>query len=409
MSEWTYKTLDELIRSKAVELGRGDIISKIDIEACPGPHPIYSSSAQGDGKFGEYGKFMFDEELISWSVDGGGNVFHRPRHKFSVTNVSGYLRLLTNELFYKFVFYSLTDQHRYITFDYTTKAHPSVIRKLYSIPSISKREQERIATILSTLDEVIEATEKLVGKHQQIKAGLMHDLFTRGLWTRPELSRGDHHGLPCEATAKEGQLRPTPEEAPGIYQDSPIGLIPKGWCAKQLPQVVDFWDGKRIPLKEDDRAEMEGDIPYYGASGIIDWIDRWLFDDELILLGEDGENIISRNLPLAFKVVGKCWINNHAHVMKPKSGQSIDYWTNYLEWRDYSRMTSGSAQPKITQSHLSRMHVAEPSEREQIAIAKRMDAVHHLIAEETTHLAKLRQQKQGLMHDLLTGRVRVSH
>lgn len=278
-------------------------------------------------------------------------------------------------------------------------------RAVGKFPSVN--EQRRIATILWTLDEVIEATEKLVEKHQQIKAGLMHDLFTRGLWTRPELARGDHKGTPAEATAQEGQLRPPPEEAPGLYQDSPLGQIPKAWSAKKLPEVVDFWDGKRIPLKEDDRAEMEGDIPYYGASGIIDWIDRWLFDDELILLGEDGENIISRNLPLAFKVVGKCWINNHAHVMKPKSGQSIDYWTNYLEWRDYSRMTSGSAQPKITQSHLSRMHVAEPSEREQIAIAKRMDAVHLLIAEETTHLAKLRQQKQGLMHDLLTGRVRV--
>ena len=75
----------------------------------------------------------------------------------------------------------------------------------------SKPTQRRIATILTTLDEVIEATEKLVEKHQQIKAGLMHDLFTRGLWTRPELARGDHKGLPCEATAQEGQLRPTPE------------------------------------------------------------------------------------------------------------------------------------------------------------------------------------------------------
>ena len=100
-------------------------------------------------------------------------------------------------------------------------------------------QQRRIATILTTLDEVIEATEKLVEKHQQIKAGLMHDLFTRGLWTRPELARGDHEGLPSEASAKEGQLRPTPEEAPGLYHDSPLGLIPKEWKVKNCFQICE--------------------------------------------------------------------------------------------------------------------------------------------------------------------------
>ena len=170
MSEWRYQTLDEHIRRGNIELGRGDVISKIDIEKYPGPYPIYSSSAQGDGKFGEYGKFMFDEELISWSVDGGGNFFYRPKHQFSVTNVSGYLRIKTKELGYRFLYYSLALQHRDISFDYTTKAHPSVIKKLYSVPSIPKTEQDRIAEILSTLDEAIAQTEALIAKHQQIKA-----------------------------------------------------------------------------------------------------------------------------------------------------------------------------------------------------------------------------------------------
>ena len=159
MSEWAYKKLDEYVRTGQVELGRGNIISKLDIETCPGPYPIYSSSAHGDGKFGEYGKFMFDEELISWSVDGGGNFFYRPKHQFSVTNVSGFLRIKAKDLGYRFLYYSLALQHRDISFDYTTKAHPSVIRKLYSIPSISKHEQDRIVGVLSTLDEAIEQTE----------------------------------------------------------------------------------------------------------------------------------------------------------------------------------------------------------------------------------------------------------
>lgn len=249
-------------------------------------------------------------------------------------------------------------------------------------------QQRRIAEILSTVDETIEQTEALIAKYQQIKAGLMHDLFTLGV-------------------TPDGRLRPTCAQAPHLYKESPLGWIPKEWEVKALNSAVDFWDGQRVPLKEEDRFKMPGNIPYYGASGIIDYIDRWLFDDELILLGEDGENIVSRNLPLAFKVTGKCWVNNHAHVLKPRSGQDIDYWTEYLDWRDYSQMASGSAQPKITQGHLSRLTVSVPQEQEQKLVSERLKSLTNRLSFEDIHLQKLRRQKHGLMHDLLTGRVRV--
>src|SRR5690348_5308875 len=89
------------------------------------------------------------------------------------------------------------------------------------------------------------------------------------------------------------------------------------WTKKKLSDVSVFLDGKRKPIKESERAKMRGSYPYYGASGIIDYVNDFIFDGEIILLGEDGENIVSRNLPLAFKVVGKCWVNNHAHVIQP--------------------------------------------------------------------------------------------
>jgi len=251
-----------------------------------------------------------------------------------------------------------------------------------------EREQRRIAEILSTLDEAIEQTEALIAKHQQIKAGLMHDLFTRGV-------------------TPDGHLRSTREQAPDLYKESPLGWIPKEWEVKPLSAVVEFLDGKRVPLKEDDRSKIPGHIPYYGASGIIDYIDKWLFDDELILLGEDGENIVSRNLPLAFKVNGKCWVNNHAHVLKPKAGHSISYWTEQLEWKDYASLTSGSAQPKITQGKLTNMMVVVPSLAEQKVISKRAEYMADHLAAEKTFWGKLKLQKHGLMHDLLTGRVRV--
>ncbi|MGB5599730.1 MAG: restriction endonuclease subunit S, partial [Thiothrix litoralis] len=208
MSEWKISKLHEFVNSGHIFLGRGDIISKEDIDAYPGSYPIYSSSAHNNGKFGEYAKFMFDEEMITWSVDGGGNVFYREKHKFSVTNVCGYMKIKSHDLYAPFVFYSLNHQHTFLTFDYTTKAHPSVIRKLYYLPKIKISLQKKIATILQTIDQTIESTQALIEKYQLIKAGLMHDLFTRGI-------------------GADGKLRPPREEAPELYQETAIGWIPK--------------------------------------------------------------------------------------------------------------------------------------------------------------------------------------
>ena len=88
---WPLIDMEEMIEHGLVKLGRGNVISKLDIAAHPGPYPIYSSAQMNNGKFGEYGKYMFDKELITWSVDGGGQLFYRPKHKFSVTNVAGSL------------------------------------------------------------------------------------------------------------------------------------------------------------------------------------------------------------------------------------------------------------------------------------------------------------------------------
>src|SRR5262245_20214666 len=109
MKTGVVKSLSELVDSGVVQLTRGKVISKKDIAACPGSYPVYSSAKEDDGKFGEYGRYMFDEELITWSVDGGGRLFHRPKHKFSVTNVGGVLRILDGAVLdYRYMYYALT-------------------------------------------------------------------------------------------------------------------------------------------------------------------------------------------------------------------------------------------------------------------------------------------------------------
>ncbi|UWR28304.1 restriction endonuclease subunit S (plasmid) [Sulfitobacter sp. S223] len=175
--DWEEKRLDDLIRDGYIELGRGKVISKNDLAGTPGNYPVFSSSAAGDGEFGRYGNFMFDEPLITWSIDGGGHLFLREAQKFSVTNVSGYLRILNDRLVYGFVFSCLKLQHERLAFDYQTKAHPSVIRKMYNVSLPHPAEQRKIADFLSALDRKIDLVAQEVTHAHSFKAGLLQQMF----------------------------------------------------------------------------------------------------------------------------------------------------------------------------------------------------------------------------------------
>jgi len=256
-----------------------------------------------------------------------------------------------------------------------------LLRKL-RINAPKRPEQAKIAEILSTLDRMIEQTEALLAKRGRIQTGLMQCLLKRGI-------------------DEDGSLR---SESIHQFKESPLGRIPIEWEVKQLEDCVEFLDGERVPLKQADRDAMEGDYPYYGASGIIDYIDRYLFDENLILLGEDGENVVSRHLPLAFQVTGKVWVNNHAHVLKPKTDQDIDFLTERLEFYDYSLLVSGSAQPKLNQRNLRKMLLPMPGGPEQRLIGLRLRSMRRSRLVDAEHVSKLSALKRGLMQDLLTGR-----
>jgi type I restriction enzyme S subunit len=196
------------------------------------------------------------------------------------------------------------------------------------------------------------------------------------------------------------------EVKPG-YKQTEVGVIPENWEVKPLGDVVDFLDGRRRPVKDSDRAKMRGDIPYYGASGIVDYVNSFLFDEELILLGEDGENILSRNCRLAFKICGKSWVNNHAHVLRPKAGISLDYLAEFLESRDYAQYNSGTAQPKLNKFVCTGIPVLCPPHPEQSAIATALNDADTLLDSLSQLIDKKRGLKQATMQQLLTGKTRL--
>lgn len=147
--------LGDLEDQKIIQLGRGNVISKTDLRDNPGEYPVYSSSATGNGILGFYSEYMFEDERLSWSIDGGGRFFYRPEHKYSITNVCGWLKVLQKDrLSTKYLFYALTNEWIKKIFDYTKKAHPSVIRKEYIVPIPPLPVQEEIVKILDSFTEL---------------------------------------------------------------------------------------------------------------------------------------------------------------------------------------------------------------------------------------------------------------
>lgn len=145
------------------------------------------------------------------------------------------------------------------------------------------------------------------------------------------------------------------------------------WPLVPLGELTENFDGRRVPVKEIDRKP--GPYPYYGASGIVDRVDGYLFDGEYLLIGEDGENLRTRQTPIAFMATGKFWVNNHAHIVRGNHRADTRFLNYVLSQTDISGYLTGSTMPKLTQGNLNRLPVIAPPLAEQKAIAAVLGAL----------------------------------
>jgi len=134
--------------------------------------------------------------------------------------------------------------------------------------------------------------------------------------------------------------------------------LPSGWKWEKITDISKNLDGKRIPVTE--KVRKKGDIPYYGVSGIVDYVQDYLFDEELLLVSEDGANLVMRTYPIAFSISGKTWVNNHAHVLKFEDKNTQKIVQHYINGLDISDYVSGAAQPKLNQENLNRIKIPVP-------------------------------------------------
>lgn len=190
-----------------------------------------------------------------------------------------------------------------------------------------------------------------------------------------------------------------------------LGEVPEGWEVGAVKRFFKGFDDRRIPLSASDRGERQGEYPYYGASGVIDFVDDYIFSEELVLVSEDGANLLNRSSPIAFIARGKYWVNNHAHILKPID-ENLVFWSERIEALDLKPVVTGSAQPKLTADALMNLMISVPptyKERFDISLfinteTARLDA---LSSEASRAIALLKERRSALISAAVTGKIDV--
>lgn len=263
------------------------------------------------------------------------------------------------------------------------------IKKIF-IPLPPSDEQQRIASFLEAhgrlTSRLIRNKRRMIGLLNEQRQAIINRAVTRG-------------------------LNPTAPMKPTGIDWMPE--VPAHWEVIPLRHLSTCLDGRRVPLEASARAKMLGEIPYWGANQIIDHLNEFLFDEDLILLGEDGAPFFDRIKPVAFFSQGKVWPNNHIHVLRPKPGNRPEFIVQALNCVDYANYVGGATRDKLTQSYMKAIPIPVPPKDEQ-------DAILDHLKQECTPLERaaeraereidlIREYRERLIADVVTGKLDVRH
>ena len=304
-----YKTIEEVC-----EISRGIVISKDFIRDNAGEYPVYSSQTENEGCLGFINTFKYDGEYLTWTTDGAnaGTVFYR-NGRFSITNVCGLLKVIEKNLSSKFLYYALSiSAPNYVNRGMGNAKLMSNVMASIKIPIPPLPVQEEIVRILDTFTSLTaELTAELTARRKQ------YEYYRDALLTRD---------TKIEQTT--------------------------------LDKISENCDSQRKPVTSGNR--IKGDYPYYGASGIVDYVNDYIFDGDYLLVSEDGANLVARSTPIAFSISGKNWVNNHAHILKFKESATRKFVEHYLNSINLEKYISGGAQPKLNQQNLNKIPIPLP-------------------------------------------------
>ncbi len=284
--------------------------------------------------------------------------------------IYGTKNMITDYLFHFYVRYGNELALRYCQGTKQQSYTAKIVKQLPIVYPPNIKEQQAIATALSDIDSLINSLTKLIDKKKNIKQGAMQELLT-------------------------GKRR-----LDGFSGD---------WEEKKLSEVIDCLDNLRVPLNESERANMKGIYPYCGANGIVDLINDYKIDDNIILIAEDGgyfDEYLTRSI--AYRVSGKCWVNNHAHILKAKNNMSQDYIFYSLVNKNILNYIASGTRAKLNKSQLFLIPIiVPPTYEEQTAIAQILSDMDEEIEKLNQKLNKYKEIKEGMMQELLTGKRRL--
>lgn len=256
------------------------------------------------------------------------------------------------------------------------------------LPMPPPEERGRIVRLLHHADRrirrYIRAKQKLIGFLNEQKQAIIYRAVRRGL---------------------DPDVRTKPS---GIDW---LGDIPEHWVAPHLRYLTRCLDGKRVPLNAVQRGTMQGEVPYWGATRVIDLVSGWLFDEPLVLLGEDGAPFYEPGRDVAFFVSGKVWVNNHAHVLRCGPRLVPRYLVYALNCVDYTGLVSGSTRDKLTQQSMGSIPIQLPPIAEQVAIVRYIDEetsdLNLAAGRANCQIELLREYRTRLVADVVTGKLDV--
>lgn len=245
-----------------------------------------------------------------------------------------------------------------------------VMEKYSVVVPSSSVEQQAVANALSDVDKLISSLDVLIAKRRNIKQAAMQQLLT-------------------------GKTR--------------LQGFSGNWSVRTLQECMDCLDNVRVPLNDAQRSKMKGTIPYCGANGIVGYVDNYVIDDDIILIAEDGGYFDEyRTRPIAYRMRGKCWVNNHAHILKAKNGYDQSFLFYTLVHRDIQPFLASGTRAKLNKSEMWKISCAIPNDlEEQIAISTLLSDIDADLSTLEQRRYKTTALKQGMMQELLTGRTRL--
>ena len=245
----------------------------------------------------------------------------------------------------------------------------------YPIPLPERKTQDAVVEVLSTIDQKIDNNTNLCVKLESMAKTLYDYWFT-------QFDFPDENGKPYCSSG--GEM---------VWNDQLKREIPKGWQVSSIGSVTRNYDSKRVPLSQNERDIMKGGIPYYGATGIMDYVNRHIFDGQYVLIAEDGSVMDVKGNPIVQMIWGKTWVNNHAHVLQGCNGYSNELLYLLLQHIPVVKIMTGSIQKKINQDNLNSYNIPQipdPISQAFYENVKPMFEIIQSLQDENDELTKLR-------------------